>query len=196
MTTRELDLGRTLQQVGRRITEEGQTVSQRFHDWKRVEKLPVGRGSCPDCAGEGYRYNGTQVMCDMCKGTGDYNPGGNGRGDGQQDQQAARLAVEWTKVRLQLEHYATRAEWLMDQAKGTADKALRRDWTPAQAEAEGWCGHCFKVAGALVPITLRPSGEPYYRGRCRFDGAWPGGDPPADVVKARLAGKAVLVRAS
>ena len=193
--TRELDLGRLMQKVGRRITEEGQTTSQRFDDWKRVEKIPVGRGNCGGCGGEGYVYaDAEQVQCETCKGTGDAS-GPGGRGDTLQDRQAGRLAAEWTAVRLKLEQLTERAAYLMDQAKGHADKLQRQNWTVEQAENAGWCGNHWK-AGEQVPISLRSTGEPYYKGRCRACGSWPDGDPPREVLKTWRDGKTLRVKAS
>lgn len=182
MTRRELDLGRLLQKVGRRIEDEGQITSQRFHDWKKVAQLPKTRGTCDGCDGFGWVDD---EKCEKCRGTGDGGGFGNtDPKDRKQDQQASRLSAEWVRIRLQLESLSERANWLIDQAKA-ADTALQRDWTPAQAEAEGWCGAHWHAAKALVAITKRPSGEPYYKGRCRFCGAWPDGDPPVDVLRTR-----------
>jgi hypothetical protein len=112
----------------------------------------------------------------------------------QQIRQASRLSAEWTLVRRQLEALAARAAWLMDQAK--ADKRpLDKHRTPAQVEADGWCGSHWRI-GELVPITLRPSGEPFYRGRCRRCGSWPEGDPPVDVLTTWRDGRTLRVKAS
>lgn len=159
MTKREIDLGRLLQKVGRRFEDEGQTTSQRFHDWKRTE----------------------QISTDSTRGGGGVE---TDRIDRQQDRQAARLSAEWTRVRLQLDDLLNRADWLMDQAKAD-HRPVDKHRTPAQVEVDGWCGSHWHAVKALVPITLRPSGEPYYKGRCRFCGSWPGGDPPADVLRTR-----------
>ena len=171
MSKREVDLGRLMQKVGRRIEDEGQAASQRFHDWKRTE----------------------QINTDSTRG------GGNGGvafdlRDRQMDRQAAKMSAEWVRVRQQLDALATRAAWLMDQAKA-ASAPLVRDWTPAQAEAEGWCRSHWRIK-EQVPIACRPTGEPYYRGLCRDCGKWPGGEPPLEVLKAWRDGRGVKVRAS
>lgn len=193
---RELDLGRLMQSVGKRLAEEGQATSQRLHDWKRIERIPAGRGNCGGCGGEGYVYEGIeQVQCDDCKGTGDGAGSGGPGGDTLQDRQASRMLAEWARVRLQLEQLSNRACFLMDQAK--ADHApLDKHRTPAQVEADGWCGAHWRQIGELVPVSLRPTGEPYYKGRCLFCGRWPEGDPPADVLRQRRDGKTVRVVAS
>lgn len=171
MSKREIDLGRLLQRVGRRIEDEGQVTSQRLHDWKRVE----------------------QVESDSSRG------GGGGVtfkvADRQQDRQAASMSAEWVRIRLQLGYLAERAGWLMDQAKAE-HRPLDRHRTPAQVEAEGWCGNHWSKIGELVPISLRPTGEPWYRGRCRRCGGWPDGDPPREVLLTWRDGRSVKVRAS
>lgn len=171
MNNREIDLGRLLAKVGRRLEDEGQATSQKLHDWKRVE----------------------QIESDSTRG------GGGGVtykvADRQQDRQAAQMHAEWLRVRLQLDALAQRAAWLMDQAKAET-MPLDKHRTPAQVEADGWCGNHWRQIGELVPITTRPSGEPYYRGLCRACGGWPNGLPPADVLKAWRDGKGVKVAAS
>lgn len=173
---RELDLGRLMQTVGRRMVEEGQVTSQRFHDWKRVDRIETDSNRGGGNGGSAFDPQERQI-------------------DRAGDRQAARMFAEWVTVRSQLEALTVRAGWLMDQAKGAANKALRRDWTPAQAEAEGWCGSHWRV-GEEVPIGLRPTGEPWYAGRCRRCGSWPDGDPPLEVLKTWRDGKTLRVKAS
>lgn len=190
---REIDLGRDLQAMGRRMVEEGQTTSQRLHDWKRVARIPRSGNTCPDCDGDG-KIDGQP--CTLCGGSG--NGGrveGQDRTDRQQDQQAARMSAEWAQVRRQLEALTARAVWLMDQAKAN-HRPLDKHRTPAQVEADGWCGNHWGRIGELVPITCRPSGEPYYKGLCRACGSWPDGLPPAEVLTAWRLGKGVKVKAS
>lgn len=173
---RELDLGRLMQTVGRRMAEEGQATSQRFHDWKRIDRIETdsNRGG----GNGGSAFDPDQAIVNRAE-----------------DRQAARMFAEWATVRRQLEALSIRAGWLMDQAKGSQDRLMRREWTPAQAEAEGWCGNHWKI-GEQVPVSLRPSGEPYYRGRCRACGSWPDGDPPLEVLKTWRDGKTLRVKAS
>ena len=170
--TREQDLGKSMQAVGRRIIEEGQATSQRLHDWKRVE----------------------QVARDSSRGGGD---GGAtfDQIERRQDRQAARLSAEWVRVRQQLDALTKRADWLMDQAKAAPRGPLDKHRTPAQVEADGWCGSHWRI-GELVPITLRTTGEPWYRGRCRRCGSWPEGDPPLEVLTTWRDGKTLRVKAS
>jgi hypothetical protein len=187
VSKREMDLGRLAQKVGRRLEDEGQATSQRLHDWKRTEQLPKTRGSCDGC--DGFGWVGDE-KCEQCGGTGDGGGFGNrDPKDSKQDREASRLSSEWTSIRVQLEHLLKRAAWLMDQAKAE-HRQLDKHRTPAQVEADGWCGAHWHAVKALVPITLRSSGEPYYKGRCRFCGSWPGGDPPADVLRTRQAQRA------
>lgn len=186
---RELDLGRLLQQVGRRVEDEGQAASQHFYEWEREAKIPPTPPACPVCDGAG---------CRDCNGTGDARPASDGALKQRQEAEAAsRLRDEWRKVRVQIEALANRADWLLDQARVLATGGLDKHRTPAQVEADGWCGNCWARGGFLVPISLRPTGEPYYKGRCRPCGQWPGGNPPKEVVEARNSkGKDLKVRAS
>lgn len=184
---RELDLGRLAQKVGRRIEDEGQKTSQLFYEWERVKRVRQAPPACPVCDGKG---------CRDCNGTGDARQAVDGALKQQRDDRlASQLRREWLNVRVQMEALCNRADWLMDQAQVLA-ASLEKHRTPAQVEADGWCGNCWARGGALVPISLRPTGEPYYKGRCRACGSWPEGDPPADVVKQRLEGRTVRVKAS
>lgn len=169
---RERDLGIAMQALGRRMVDEGQSTSQRFHDWKRIDTPPANSTRGGGSGG---------VHFDIA--------------DRRDDRHAARLAAEWTAVRQQIERLTARADWLMDQAKGVADRLARKDWTPAQAEAAGWCGSHWRI-GEEVPISLRPSGGPWYAGRCRRCGSWPEGDPPIEVLTTWRDGKTLRVKAS
>lgn len=176
MSKRELDLGRLMQKVGRRLEDEGQAASQHFYEWERTEPMP----SADSSRGGG---NGGVSFDERLR-------------EQREDRQASRLRSEWAKVRVQLEALAHRADWLLDQAKAET-KPLDRHRTPAQVEADGFCGSCWKSTGKLVEVSIRSTGEPYYRGRCRFCGSWPGGDPPAEVLRERQrSGKDPMVRAS
>lgn len=174
MSRRELDLGRRTQSVGRRIEDEGRAASQHFAEWEREARIEGD-----STRGGGY---GTATGDDTLR-------------DQADQRQVSAYRARWLKVQVRLDAVLAEAEWLLDQAK-TEHRALDRHRTPAQVEAEGWCGSCWKSTGQLVPVTERPSGEPYYRGRCRFCGSWPGGDPPKDVLEQRNSGKAIRVKAS
>lgn len=175
MSHREIDLGRLVQKVGRRIEDEGTAASQHFHEWERDGKMPAS---------------------DSNRGGGN---GGASPAERLREERERRMVsghrAEWLKVRVQLEALANRAAWLLDQAK-TQPTSLEKHRTPAQVEAEGWCGNHWARIGELVPITTRPSGEPYYRGLCRACGGWPNGLPPAEVLTAWRDGKGVKVKAS
>lgn len=188
MSKREMDLGRLMQRVGRRIEDEGQAASQHFYEWERDAKLPRTLPACPLCDGSG---------CEGCNGTGNATRafGGNRQNEAE-DRLVGSLRAEWLKVRVQLEALALRADWLMDQAKAQKDRGIDKHRTPAQVEADGWCGNHWSRIGELVPITLRPTGEPWYRGLCRACGAWPDGLPPSEVLQAWRDGRGVKVKAS
>jgi hypothetical protein len=175
MSKRELDLGRLAQKVGRRIEDEGQATSQAFYEWERSEKMPSSDSSRGGGSGGAAPAERLREL--------------------KEDRDASRLRRKWLGAQVRLEAVLAEMGWLMDQAK-REHLSLDKHRTPAQVEADGWCGSHWKSIGELVPVSLRPTGEPYYRGRCLFCGRWPGGDPPVDVLKARESGKAVRVAAS
>lgn len=169
--TRERDLGRQLRHLGERLEDEGQATSQRFHDWRRTERLEAD-------SSRGGGHGGAT-----------FDPR-----DRQQDRHAGRMFAEWATIRGQLDQLTARANWLMDQAKA-AGTSRTKDWTPAQAEAEGWCGSCWRL-GKQVPVQCRPTGEPYVRGRCRFCRGWPNHLPALDDLRTHHAGRTVWTTAS
>lgn len=177
MSQREVDLGRLLQQIGRRIEHEGQAASQHFYEWEREGRIPSDdhRGG-----GNGGTTSGTRLE------------------DQREDRRTAGLRRRWLAVRTRLPAILAEAEWLLNEAQTQKARQSVNDKhrTPAQVEADGWCGSHWARIGELVPISLRPSGEPYYKGRCRACGAWPGGDPPAEVLETWRKGSTVKVRAS
>lgn len=165
---REVNLGRFANLIGDRLEAEGLAVSQHFSEWEREER----------------------IANDSTRG------GGIGGGEPQDtvrerkdDRAASRLRGQWLRAQVRLDSVLAELGWLMDQAKAD-HRPLDKHRTPAQVEADGWCGSCWKSVKALVAVTLRPSGEPYYKGRCRFCGSWPGGDPPADVLRTRQSQRA------
>jgi hypothetical protein len=175
MSKRELDLGRLAQKVGRRIEDEGQAVSQRFYEWERADRMPSGDSSRGGGSGGAAPADQLQEQKD--------------------DRQAARLRRRWLQAQVRLESVLAEMGWLMDQAKAVSPQ-LEKHRTPAQVEADGWCGSHWRQIGELVPVAERPTGEPYYRGKCLFCGRWPGGDPPAEVLRARREGRTIRVAAS
>jgi hypothetical protein len=174
VSRRELDLGRLAEKIGRRLETEGQATSQHFYEWQRQERI----------ANDSNRGGGS----------GGAEPADAIR-ERRDDRAASSLRRRWLNAQVRLDAVLAEMGWLMDQARSDA-RPLDKHRTPAQVEADGWCGNCWKHAGQLVPIAIRPSGEPYYKGRCRGCGSWPEGDPPAEVVQQRLAGKTVRVAAS
>lgn len=192
---RELDLGRLVQQVGRRLEREGQAAALHFAEWEREGKIPPTPPACALCDGRG---------CEDCHGTGDAPPAFDSRVRQQKEIRAAsELRGRFLKAQVRLGSVLVEIERLLDQAT-IESKSLDRHRTPAQVEVDGFCGNCWAKAGVLVEVTLRPSGEPWYRGRCRGCGSYRGEngvEAPADVVGLRLrgrepAGKKVRVKAS
>lgn len=172
---REVALGRLLQELGRRIEAEGETAGERFAQWQRTREIP--RDSNRGGGNGGVVYEDARI-------------------DRREDQYAAALRDRWLRCNTKLLALAGEAEWLLDAAKVT--KALGKDRSAAQAAADGWCISCFRDDQHLTPIGLRPTGEPYYRDRCRGCGEWrasTGEDPPLEVLRTRHRGGRVRVRA-
>lgn len=167
IVTREIDEGKELARIGERLKNRGAFTSQRFHDWKRTE----------------------QVQADSTRGGGGTPPL-----DGKEDRQAARLAARWTLARIKARALVMELDYLMSAADAPV-KPQEKHRTPAQVEADGWCGNHWHRIGEHVPITLRPTGEPYYAGLCRSCGRWPGGLPPVEVLQAWRDGRGVKVAA-
>lgn len=72
-----------------------------------------------------------------------------------------------------------------------------RNLQAAQVAAEGWCVSCWRDELTCEPIALRPTGEPYYKDRCRGCGMWKaehGQDPPLAILQKRHAGIRVTTR--
>lgn len=178
MSKRELDLGRLAQKVGRRIEDEGQAVSQLFYEWQRDEKMPDSDSSRG--GGSGGASTAERLR------------------EQKEDRDASRLRRRWLQAQVRLDAVLSEMGWLMDQAKTEQQhrQQLDKHRTPAQVEADGWCGNHFARIGELVPITLRPTGEPWYKGRCRRCGSWPDGDPPAEVLRTWRDGRTLRVKAS
>jgi hypothetical protein len=165
---RERDLGNLALEVGGMLVADGHDASQVFHDWKRIE----------------------QIEADSNRG------GGNGGAvfdevDRAGDRKAAKRSREWLEVRVQLQHHLDRAKALMDEAKRQKVVLADKHRTPAQVEADGWCGHHWRLIGTLEAVTLRPTGEPFYRGKCRWCGD---NNPDAEMLRARHEGKPLRVR--
>lgn len=155
---RELDLGRLLEKVGKRIQEEGQTASQKFHDWKRVEQLEV----------------------DSTRGGGL----GDAPVDMAADRRAAKMAADWLHVRVQLQALAVRAAHLMDEAKGAKI-------TTDGIRPPGWCRSHWQI-GEQVPVSVRTTGEPYYRELCKWCGD---NKPTIEDLKRKRDGKPLRMSA-
>lgn len=57
-----------------------------------------------------------------------------------------------------------------------------------------WCRSCWKDRKYCEPITMRPDGQPYYRGLCRWCGAFAsreGFEPPTDLVVLKHRGERI-----
>lgn len=64
----------------------------------------------------------------------------------------------------------------------------------AQVATEGWCVSCWRDDRWCEPIAKRPTGEPFYKDRCRFCGQWKaehGQDPPLVILQKRHAGQRI-----
>ncbi len=114
------------------------------------------------------------------------------------DRQAAKLHKEWLDLQVRMVALLNKANHLIDTANAV-DVPSVRDWTPAQAEAEGWCGSCWRI-NVNEPIPKRDTGEPWYRGRCLWCARWKDEngesvDPPLHALKEKRLGKTVMVKA-
>ena len=64
----------------------------------------------------------------------------------------------------------------------------------ADVAREGWCRSCWRDEQHMTPITLRPTGEPYYRDRCAWCGEFVaayGQEPPVAVLRKRHEGRRI-----
>lgn len=163
------DLAAELEAAADLLRRRGQQIEQRFYEWQKLERIDR----------------------DATRGGGS---GVSGK-DQQQERAASRLLHDW---RVHLAELAVRVQWVRSQEAVAFPRAGRledRHLTAAQVEADGWCGSHWRI-GEFVTITTRPSGEPFYRGRCRRCGEWPGGDPPVDVLRIWRDGRSLRVAAS
>lgn len=182
---RELDIGRLGEQASRRLQGEGRAAAQHFYEWERESKIAVvSPPPCQVCDGDG---------CETCNGTG--NAPTTRTGTDQMDREASLLRGRWVKALARYAAACGEIENLLDQAKVIV-RETDKQRSAVQVEADGWCGSCWKATGEFVPIALRPSGEPFYRGRCRFCGSWPEGDPPKHVLETKRKGSTIRVQAS
>lgn len=79
----------------------------------------------------------------------------------------------------------SRLRFLLAVAEQRRPRQLKsREITAAQVAADGWCRSCYRV-GVFEPISLRPTGEPYYRDLCRWCGQNRNGleQPSIDMVR-------------
>lgn len=166
---------RRLEAAAKQVRARGQATEQRFYDWQKVERIE-----------------------------GDQRGGGNGgaswavdveaRAD---DRKASRFLRQWRDVMSRLESDALRVSSLVEVAHPVLPPRLshQTNRTTEQVVADGWCGSHWRI-GELVAISCRPSGEPYYRGKCRRCGDWPGGVPPIEVLQTWRDGRSLKVAAS
>jgi hypothetical protein len=116
----------------------------------------------------------------------------------QEDAQAARYYAELKAITVRLVADLNRLMVLHVICDPDGPKRLtNRDLMSAQVAADGWCVSCFRD-DELLPIALRPNGQPFYKDLCRWCGEWKGANgelPPMDVLRARRRGSRITVKA-
>lgn len=178
------DLAAELEAAASFARSQGAAIEQRLYEWTRIGRIPSAPPPCGACGGPG---------CEDCKGTG--NAPTMPREDGQEDRLVSRqlhfyrLTVADLAARLQ----KFRSFQQVAFPKQTPLEA--KHLTTTQVEADGWCGSHWRI-GEFVAISTRPTGEPFYRGRCRRCGEWPEGDPPTEVLQTWKSGRSLRVAAS
>lgn len=115
--------------------------------------------------------------------------------DRQEDAAAARYHDELDTLTKRIDADCARLRRIIGICAPTPPKQLHnRDLLVAQVAADGWCISCWRDDQHLTPIALRPSGQPYYRDRCRACGEWKaehGQDPPKLILELRHAGRRI-----
>ena len=162
-------IAQELRDAADRIEARGDLIEQRFYDWQRLERIPT-----------------------------DESRGGGGAGappDAKAERVASRHLHEWRLLMSDAKAMMGRVTLLDRTAFPPGSKLEPSHMTTSQLEADGWCGSHWRIR-EFVAITTRPTGEPYYRGRCRSCGQWPGGDPPIEVLKAWRDGRPLRMAAS
>lgn len=168
------DLAAELEAAAAFARKHGANIEQRFYEWQRLGRLP-------DSEERG---------------------GGNGGATtGDQDERRREDAMAARQLHLlrlcvaDLLGDVRRFRGFEGVAFPKGTKLEPKHLTAAQVEADGWCGSHWRI-GEFVAIATRPSGEPFYRGRCRRCGEWPEGDPPVDVLRTWKSGRTARVKAS
>jgi hypothetical protein len=112
--------------------------------------------------------------------------------DRREDAAAARYKPELETLTKRIEADLARLVRIHAICNPEPAKSLAtRDMQVSQVEADGWCGHCWTDDQFLEPIALRPSiapipSRPYYRGLCRWCGAFKsehGALPPISLLR-------------
>lgn len=105
---------------------------------------------------------------------------------------AARIHHDLTCALTNLDTHTRDTARLLDLL--AAKHPQRGQLSPANA-GDGWCTSCYRNAGHLEPIALRPDGTPRYRQLCRWCGEWAsahdGDHPPVAILREKHAGRRI-----
>lgn len=167
-----------LEAVTQQVGHRGDLAWQRIHDWEREARIPR----------DGNRGGGLADAVNDDRIREQY-----------EDNAASRYQAELSTLTDRIDSDLRRLMVLIAIATPTRPRTVAsKEYLAAQAAADGWCASCFRDAGHLEPIAVRPgTTTPYYVDRCRACGEWRkihGEDPPIDVLRTRHRGGRVRVR--
>lgn len=172
-------LADTLEAAAHHVRQQGNLTWGRTSDWTTAGRMPS------------TGVNGG--------GLGEATPDET-NGDMREDRAAARYHDELDKLTARLDADLHRLTRIMNICCPPPPKSLQsKDMLAAQVAADGWCLSCWRDDQHLEPISVRPTGQAYYRDRCRPCGQWRnehGEDPPPDILRARHTGRRIRVKAS
>lgn len=163
-----------LDQLRERVRRDGDLLWQRTADWVKIQQPPAGE-----------RGGGTSAPAD------------DALRERMLDRMASKYHDELRQLTRRLHDDASRYNRIADIVLPKPAVSVGNHMQAAQVAAEGWCVSCWRNDQTCEPIAKRPSGEPYYRDRCRPCGAWKaehGQDPPLPILKLRHEGRRVTQR--
>ena len=150
----ELLAGRMARTAGL-LTEHGELVWQRAHDWTVQGRMPAN----------GVRGGG---LSDPDAGELD-----DRQAERAEDRKAARYQAELETLTARMDADLARLQAIIGICCPSPSRSVAQgDMLAAQVAADGWCVSCWRDDQALVPITLRASGVPVFRDLCRWCGDW------------------------
>lgn len=167
-------LAERMESTEQAIRVQGPLTWERVRDWTREPRLPRS----------GERGGGmaeAALVADRLE-------------ERHQDAAAARYHAELDKLTKRVDSDMARIRTIISICNPERPASLKaRDMLVAQAEADGWCGSCYRVDQACEPVA-----EGRYRTRCRFCGEWKaenGQDPPLALVELKCSGLTMTTKA-